>query len=261
MVNVKRILLAVILVIALAGPGGATVYYVDSAITDTNVGSATPDFTTYNPATFATTGGSASVYKTIADLNAKTFADNDQILFRKGQTWSGSTWTLTRGLLTIGSFGTGADPILSGGDTLTSFTLVGGTIYSKAVAGAVNSVYYNGTLLTYVRAYASNTYSASVNTSPGVNQFDWGSGTLYINVGENPSNGTVTVSQRNIINTNGKNSLTISGLKLQQGIVGLYLNSTSSSTVTGLTITACDPYRTLALGHRRPGDPDSIRQQ
>ena len=66
-----------------------TIYYVDSAITDTNVGSATCDFTTYNPTTFSTSTGSDCVYKTIADVNAKSPSAGDSVLFRKGQTWRG----------------------------------------------------------------------------------------------------------------------------------------------------------------------------
>jgi len=61
----------------------ATSYYVDSVITDTNPASATPDFTTYNPTTFETTGGSNSVYKTIADVNLKSFGAGDNIYFEE----------------------------------------------------------------------------------------------------------------------------------------------------------------------------------
>lgn len=67
----------------------STNYYVDSSVTDTNVSSATPDFTTYNPVTFQTTGGTASVYNSIADVNAATFASGDFVYFRRGQSWYG----------------------------------------------------------------------------------------------------------------------------------------------------------------------------
>ena len=46
------------------------IYYVDNNITDTYVASAMQDCTTYNPVTFETTGGTASVFKTMADINA-----------------------------------------------------------------------------------------------------------------------------------------------------------------------------------------------
>src|SRR3989344_4679177 len=65
-----------------------TTYYVDSSITDTNVGSATADCTNYDPTAFTCSGGSASAYKTIADINAfSALAAGGSVLFRKGQTW------------------------------------------------------------------------------------------------------------------------------------------------------------------------------
>jgi hypothetical protein len=104
-----------------------TIYYVDSSITDTNTASATPDFTTYNPTTFATDTGSASVYKTIADVNLKSFSAGDSILFRRGQTWretltvpsSGSTGSP----ITFGAYGDAgaAKPIFDGADVITGW--------------------------------------------------------------------------------------------------------------------------------------------
>lgn len=95
-----------------------TTYYVDNTITDTNVGSATPDFTTYNPTTFETTGGSASVYKTIADINTfSALAAGDSVLFRKGQTWWETLIVPSSGSagspITFGAFGTEDDPIIN----------------------------------------------------------------------------------------------------------------------------------------------------
>ena len=69
----------------------ATTYYVDSSITDTHVGSATPDCTNYDPVNFVCSGGSASAYKTIADVNAKTFSAGDSILLKKGEGFTGVT--------------------------------------------------------------------------------------------------------------------------------------------------------------------------
>jgi parallel beta-helix repeat protein len=98
-----------------------TIYYVDSSITDTHVASATPDFTTYNPVTFETDTGTASVYKTIADINVCTFSAGDSILFRKGQTWAEQLTTPSSGSaglpITFGAYGNGNDPIIDGEDT------------------------------------------------------------------------------------------------------------------------------------------------
>lgn len=108
--------------------GAAVTYYVDNSCTDTNVASATVDGSAYDPVTPACTGGSAKYYTTIADINAAaaTLVPGDSILFRKGQTWreqltvpeSGSAGSV----YTFGAFGTGAAPIISGADILTTFT-------------------------------------------------------------------------------------------------------------------------------------------
>ncbi len=92
----------------------AAIFYVDSAITDTYVGSGTPDFTTYNPTTFATDTGSASVYKTVADVNAQLYVGGDSILFRGSQSWGVTTLTLANGAdnMTIADYGTGDLPKL-----------------------------------------------------------------------------------------------------------------------------------------------------
>src|SRR4030043_693444 len=88
------------------GVNGAT-YFVDSSVTDTNVASATPDFTTYNHATFETTGGMDSVFKTIADINAfAALQPGDSVLFRRNQTWAE--------VLTIPASGTAGNPITFG---------------------------------------------------------------------------------------------------------------------------------------------------
>lgn len=72
-----------------SGPptGVGTVYYVDNTIPDVNVSSATPDCTTYDPATFLCGGGLGVAYATIADLNVKKFNPGDRILFRRGGIW------------------------------------------------------------------------------------------------------------------------------------------------------------------------------
>src|SRR4030042_279943 len=111
-------MLVVLLIILLPLVAWGATYYVDSAVTDTNVASATPDFTTYNPATFETDTGSASVYKTLADVNLKAFAAGDSVLFRKGQTWREQLTVPSSGSvglpITFGGYGTGGGPIING---------------------------------------------------------------------------------------------------------------------------------------------------
>ena len=114
-----KLLLIILFFISFPYLGWATNYYIDSAITDTYPASATPDFTTYNPVTFETTGGSASVYKTIADVNLKAFAAGDFVYFRKGQTWYEQLIIPSSGSagnpITFGAYGSGGKPAIDGG--------------------------------------------------------------------------------------------------------------------------------------------------
>ncbi len=122
----KKKKLLFLLLILFASPVWGTTYYVDSSITDTNVASATPDFTTYNPETFSTSTGSASVFKTIADINLLvTVAPGDSVLFRKGQTWRETLLPPVSGTngnqVTFGSFGSGNRPRILGSVALSSW--------------------------------------------------------------------------------------------------------------------------------------------
>ena len=201
-----------------------TTYYVDSSITDTNVGSATPDFTTYNPTTFETTGGSASVYKTIADINACSFSAGDSILLRKGQTWREQLTVPSSGSagspITFGAYGTGDDPIINGADVIgtwtnltgsllddnfddndiTDWTTITGTVIAQnqrvecTISNGGEDSIFRGTLVgnyAYFRTQLLSTgltWSTTNNIYPGgLNKF---SGTRVLHIGINNSGGT-----------------------------------------------------------------------
>jgi hypothetical protein len=117
------IVFLVIIFFASAKIVNAATYYVDADIGDINSASATPDCTNYNPTTFQCSGGSDSAYKSIADLNAKTFNPGDNIYFKRGTTWyldddnvglvflgSGTSGNP----ITIDAFGSGDKPLLTG---------------------------------------------------------------------------------------------------------------------------------------------------
>jgi len=157
-----------------SGGGPPPVYYVDSSITDTYVGSATPDFVTYNHLTFEATGGADYVYKTIADINACTFVPDDIIYFRKGQTWREQLTVPSSGTsghpITFGAYGTGDKPKIYGSTSVAtwtedSVTIVQAFTYGSASADTVTKSYVNtpaeGNLLI---AYAKGN-SAATNAS------------------------------------------------------------------------------------------------
>jgi hypothetical protein len=105
----------------------AATYYVDNSIVDTNIANATPDFTTYNHTTFETTGGSDSVFKTIADINAfAALQPDDQVLFRKGETWREQLTVPASGTdghpITFGAYGDGDGPKILASSQLSSFS-------------------------------------------------------------------------------------------------------------------------------------------
>lgn len=100
---------------------------------------------------YVKTGGSddaagtsdGTAWATIGKVNtvwaAHTFAAGDSILFNRGNTWYGTITVTESGAsgtpIVIGAYGTGADPIIEGFLTLSSWTSVGDTIYYASLTG------------------------------------------------------------------------------------------------------------------------------
>ena len=81
----------------------ASTYYVDSASgNDANTGTATN-----------------AAWRTLAKVNATTFAPGDRILFQAGGSWTGTLWPkgsgTTNNVIRIGSYGGSARPLINGG--------------------------------------------------------------------------------------------------------------------------------------------------
>ncbi|HZY25527.1 MAG TPA: right-handed parallel beta-helix repeat-containing protein, partial [Bacteroidales bacterium] len=106
----------------------ATDYYVSSAGNDANDG--------LSPSTS---------WKTIAKVNSSfiNLSPGDRILFNRGDIFYGTIIIGKSGSsgnpITLSAYGTGADPVISGFTTLSSWTNEGSNIYSKAVALASKS--------------------------------------------------------------------------------------------------------------------------
>jgi hypothetical protein len=118
-------LLYIFLVLSLAAIAGATDYtvYVDNSISDTYSGSATPDCTNYNPSTFACSGGSASAYNSLDDVDAfvaslSNGTDTAAVYWRRGRTWTltsnSDAINIDKSDTTFDAYGTGARPIIDG---------------------------------------------------------------------------------------------------------------------------------------------------
>jgi hypothetical protein len=209
----------------------STTYYVDNVNgNDSNAGTST-----------------GAAWASVAHVNSVTFSAGDQILFARGQTWretlvppSSGTTGGSAGNITFGAFGTGAAPIITGGDLVTTWSLYSGSIYSSTtfLAGGVTNgtqhgysggvanladpafnsnpnqliahTWDNGTLLTAVSSLAN------VN-SAGKFYWDYTNKKLYVwlSSGANPSSHTMEVDVRaNAINMNTKSYLTFTNLSL-----------------------------------------------
>lgn len=120
--------------------------------------------------------------------------------------------------VTFGAYGTGALPIITGFNVLTGFGALSPNVYQlTGVTTQPKVVAYNRTLLKY----------HNVGTAIGLNEWDWNTNVLYINVGADPNDGTVEVGQRDyqIVFTN-KDYVILDGLTL----TGANLSSVNLST-------------------------------
>lgn len=167
-------------------------------MTDTNAGSATPDLTTYNPITFGTTGGTDSVFATIADINAfTTLQPDDQVLFRKGQIWHEQLTAPASGTsghpITFGSYGSGNEPIISGANSLD------GTWTAYPGNRIANSGFetWSGTTLGSWTAIAGVSSSISRDTTT----IKYGSSSLLFQIGASNSDTYVQQSITGTTNT------------------------------------------------------------
>src|ERR1035438_9449318 len=102
----------------------------------------------------ANTGFSGSPWQTIGKLNAffSSLQLGDNVYFNRGDVFNGSISISRSGSsgspITIGAYGTGADPIISGFNNVTSWRNIGGNIWESTSAvstlSTCNIVVING---------------------------------------------------------------------------------------------------------------------
>jgi hypothetical protein len=99
---VPSLLLAFSLLLVPVAPGLAATLYVDSVGGSDGASGLTP----------------GTAWRTLAKVNATTFAPGDSILFKAGYAWSGQLWPKGSGAegapITVASYGVGAKPLING---------------------------------------------------------------------------------------------------------------------------------------------------
>lgn len=119
----------IITILLFSAKANATTYYVSNAGSDAGNGTST-----------------GTSWQTISKINGFTFAANDSILFKCGDSWN-ERLVPSRSSLYFGSYSTGVKPLITGFQTAT-MVLVSGNVYESTVtpAGGLNTVTINSKL-------------------------------------------------------------------------------------------------------------------
>lgn len=134
------------------------------------------------------TGTSATTpWKTVSRLRTASFTSGDQVLFRRGDTWR-EELDVPASSLTVGAYGTGARPILTGANLISSGWASAGTnVWSVSLSIAPSQVWFGGALGSKMTA---------VSALKGLNQWIYSGNKLYVYSATNPSSAQVEASQR-----------------------------------------------------------------
>lgn len=203
-----------------------TVYYVDSMNgNDGNAGTS-----------------SAQAWRTVAKINSRSFSPGDQILFVRGGVWRQQLIVPSSGSstnpITFGAYGSGADPVITGADLVTNWTLYSTNVWSASLATQAKVVLFDG---------AKGNRKSAISGISANHDWFWGSNTLYVYSADNPSlvyyspgieagkrDGAITVNKAYIAFKNlhiyGSNT-TFGGAIEGQGTAGCNAISVDSCTV------------------------------
>lgn len=127
--NYTRLLLSAVLVF-ITITGNATIYYVSTSGNDSNSGTS-----------------EGSPWKSLSKVNSFSFKAGDQILFKRGEHWTGTITVNASGTsgspIVYGAYGTGEKPKIYGSETITNWTKHSGNVYKASVSKPVNQVFVN----------------------------------------------------------------------------------------------------------------------
>ncbi len=129
--ELKRNLIVLSVFTFVAFSARAETYYVSNSGNDSNPGTST-----------------SLPWKTLEKVNGRTFSPGDQILFNRGDEWVGTISVTSKGSsgspIVYGAYGTGAKPVITGGQKITGWVKHSGNIYKASVDRAVSQVFING---------------------------------------------------------------------------------------------------------------------
>lgn len=193
-------------VVAAASSGSFHAYYVDSANgNDSNNGTS-----------------ESAAWKTIAKVNASSFAPGDHILFNRGDTWRDLLAISSSGTaedpIVIDAYGSGAAPVISGADLIpqsawTRCSSCAANVWEAKVSQQPNIVLFNGT-----KGSAQN--STSALTAAG--DWYWNANVLYVWGSANPatsytSPGVEAGSRELVVDLSALGYVTLQTLELTGG--------------------------------------------
>jgi hypothetical protein len=194
--------------VTLTPPTGVS-YYVSNSGSDANNGT--------------TTG---SPWKTIAHVNAQSFNPGDSILFQAGGTWREQLNFIWNGSasspIIVGSYGSGAKPIISGGEVFASWTSE--TTTGSSLSGEIYfTPYTTGPLQVFRNGSRLSEASTKASLATGEWWLDTTNQRIYLF--DNPAGQTIEADQRPyaIYSPCNNPTVTVTGLQFQEAQVhGMY---------------------------------------
>lgn len=147
---------------------------------------------------------------TIAHLTSASLSSGDIVLFKRGGTWRETLFPTASGL-TFGAYGSGARPIITAADEITSgWSLFSPNVWSASI-GSSNpaQLWFDGVLGTKV---------SSVQNIVGLNQWTYSGTTLYVYSTSDPTSAHIEISNRDCaLSMDGVGSVTFQSLNLKNG--------------------------------------------
>lgn len=142
-----------------------------------------------------------TAWQTIAKVNAASFSAADIVAFKRGELWREQLTVPSSGVagayIDIDAYGSGEDPIISGADLVTTWTVAVNNVYSASVAWSPNIVAEDGALLGQI-AWDTDIATTEPTMSAGTWSYDSGNNLLYVwsSDGADPDTHEMAVGRR-----------------------------------------------------------------